>query len=574
MIKNRPRIRAPKKARGAKEMADSDKIPQIDPTEIEILIEKLEQNKLEERERRLIAALLRTFLYIIAQLREKKITLLKIKDMIFGRKSEKNKKEKEKDGKGGDRSSEGSSGDGESGEQSHEPRNEKDESAGGELESAKRGHGRNPISAYPGAKKVRCRHRELQSGHDCPDLICEGRVYRVLRPHQFTQFTGQPAITVTIYEQEVMRCNDCGKEYEAPLPEGVIPKRYDETADTAMAIIKYGLATPYNRSAALQRDCGMPLSESVMSERCKAVSEALFPIYEEMRRQAADGKVFYGDDTPVRILELMKENKEKEPGERVGMQSSGIVVQTKEGAWIALYMSGRKHAGENLEELYEMRAPALEAPIQMGDALSSNWSGEKERIQAVCLAHARRKFWEIRSFYPNECGYVLERIGKVYQNEEATKEMSPEVRLEYHRTQSGPIMEELREWMEREMAEKNVEPNSSLGKAIKYYLKNYPGLSAFLRHADAPLDNNPAERALKPAVMIRKNSYFYKTGRGADDGAIILSMSTSCRLNGANVWNWMVSVLKQSSEVSRNPVAFLPWIYKGEVVEEEVARAA
>jgi hypothetical protein len=69
-------------------MADSDKIPQIDPTEIEILIEKLEQNKLEERERRLIAALLRTFLYIVAQLQEKKITLLKIKDMIFGRKSE------------------------------------------------------------------------------------------------------------------------------------------------------------------------------------------------------------------------------------------------------------------------------------------------------------------------------------------------------------------------------------------------------------------------------------------------------------------------------------------------------
>jgi hypothetical protein len=553
-------------------MADSDKIPQIDPSEIEVLIQKIEQNKLDERERRLIASLLRTFLYIVAQLQEKKITLLKIKDMIFGRKSERNKKEK--DGKDGDQTSESGSGEGESGEQRREPRNEKDESASADSASASGGHGRNPVSAYPGAKKMRCRHRELQSGHDCPDLRCEGRVYPVLRPHQFTQFTGQPAITVTIYEQEVMRCNDCGKEYEAPLPEGVSPKRYDETADTAMAIIKYGLATPYNRSAALQRDCGMPLSESVMSERCKAVSEALYPIYEEMRHRAADGKVFYGDDTPVRILELLKENKEKEPGERVGMRTSGIVVQTKEGAWIALYMSGRKHAGENLEELYEMRAPWLEPPIQMGDALSSNWSGEKERIQAVCLAHARRKFWEIRSFYRVECEYVLERIGKVYQNEEATKEMSPELRLEYHRTQSGPIMEELRDWMEREMADKKVEPNSSLGKAIRYYLKNYPGLSAFLRHAEAPLDNNPAERALKPAVMIRKNSYFYKTGRGADDGAIILSMITSCRLNGTNVWNWMVSVLKRPSEVSGNPAAFLPWIYKGEAVEEEVARAA
>src|SRR5262245_30995484 len=100
MIKNRPSIPAPKKTRGAKEMAESDKIPQIDPTEIEILIQKIEQNKLDERERRLIVALLRTFLYIVAQLQEKKITLLKIKDMIIGRKSDKNKKEKEKAGKG------------------------------------------------------------------------------------------------------------------------------------------------------------------------------------------------------------------------------------------------------------------------------------------------------------------------------------------------------------------------------------------------------------------------------------------------------------------------------------------
>src|SRR5512145_938930 len=125
MIENRPSIRAPKKARGAKKMAESDKIPQIDPSEIEVLIQKIEQNKLDERERRLIASLLRTFLYIVAQLQEKKITLLKIKDMIFGRKSEKNKKEK--DGKDGDQKSEGGEGVGESGEQSRESRNEKDE---------------------------------------------------------------------------------------------------------------------------------------------------------------------------------------------------------------------------------------------------------------------------------------------------------------------------------------------------------------------------------------------------------------------------------------------------------------
>ncbi len=555
-------------------MAESGKIPQIDPAEIEILIEKIEQNKLEERERRLIAALLRTLLYVISQLQEKRITLLKLKEMIFGRKSEKSKKKKEGTKEGEKETGHSGGEESNPSESTVSPRNEKEESGAAYPAPKKRGHGRNPVSAYPGAKKVRCLHRQLKAGHSCPDLTCRGQVYPVTRPHRFTQYTGQPAITVTIYEQDVLRCNDCGKEYEAPLPEGVSPKRYDETADAAMAINKCGLGTPYNRSAALQQACGMPISESVMSERCETVADALFPIYQEMRRQAADGRVFHGDDTPARILELMKENEEKEAGERVGMQTSGIVVQTKEGALIALYMSGRKHAGENLEELYEMRSPGLELPIQMSDALAANWSGEKERIQGVCLAHARRKFWEIRSLYPTECGDVLERIGKIYKNEGATKGMSAEQRLEYHQARSAPLMEELREWMEREMAEKRVEPNSSLGKAVKYFLNNYAGLSAFTSHGEAPLDNNLAERVLKPVVMIRKNSYFYKTGQGANVGAIILSVISSCRLNGTNVWQYLVSVLKRGSEVRRNPAAFLPWVYKGEAAEEEEALAA
>ncbi len=281
-------------------MAESNNVPQINPAEIEILIEKLEQNKLEERERRLIVALLRTFLYVVAQLQEKKITLLKIKEMIFGRKSEKNKREKEKSKEGEKETAEGGPEGSGDGEQSQEPKNEKQESDGAVCAPDKRGHGRNPVSAYPGAKKVRCKHRQLKSGQSCPGSRCEGRIYPVIRPHHFTQFTGQPTITVTIYEQEVLRCNDCGKEYEAPLPEGVSPKRYDETADAQIAISKCGLGTPYNRSAALQWDCGMPVSESVMAERCEAVADALFPIYQEMRRRAANGRRRHaGADTGI-----------------------------------------------------------------------------------------------------------------------------------------------------------------------------------------------------------------------------------------------------------------------------------
>jgi transposase len=105
---------------------------------------------------------------------------------------------------------------------------------------------------------------------------------------------------------------------------------------------------------------------------------------------------------------------------------------------------------------------------------------------------------------------VLKQIGQIYRNEKQTAGMSDEERLAYHQQHSGPVMAELKQWMEKQMAEKKVEPNSSLGKAIDYFQTHYEGLSAYLRYAGAPLDNNACEQVLRPVVIIRKNS-----GRGA-----------------------------------------------------------
>jgi hypothetical protein len=200
----------------------------------------------------------------------------------------------------------------------------------------------------------------------------------------------------------------------------------------------------------------------------------------------------------------------------------------------------------------------------MNDALAANWSGDEDRIECCCLTHARRKFFEIRKLYLRACGYVLDRIGKIYQNDEAAKGMSDQERLAYHQKHSGPVMSELKQWMDRELREKRVEPNSSLGKAISYFQNNFEQLSTFLRVPGAPIDNNPAEQVLMPPVMIRKNSYFYRTSYGACVAGITLSVLITCRLNRINVWTYLVWVLRNAMEVKQNPGAFLPWDYRGE----------
>ena len=492
--------------------------------------------------------------------------------MIFGRKSEKRKKADPESSQ--DEEKKDATGDTDNGaakDQAGIERNEKSESdAGG---AKRRGHGRIPAAAYQGAKKVYCRHSELSSGSRCPDPKCEGKVYPVIRPHGFIQFTGSPVINATHYVQEVVKCASCNREYEAPLPIGVKPQKFDETADAKIVIIRYVAATPAFRLSGLQGMCGIPLPISTIHERCEAVAEVLLPIYKEMEREAANARILYGDDTWLRILELMKENETKGKGERVGIQTTGIVAEKEDGVKIALYLNGRRHTGENVGRLLKKREARLGPIIRMGDALPANWSDDEESIECGCLTHARRKFAELEKIYPKSCGYVLDRIGKIYEHEASAKEMSDEERLGYHQKWSLPIMLELKEWMEQEFREKRVEPNSSLGKAMAYFQNHYEKLRQFCHVGGAPLDNNVAEQALKAPAMIRKNSYFYKTSNGACVAGIILSVLVSCRLNRGNIWNYLVWVLRNAAEVKRNPRAFLPWVYK-EGEEEEEARAA
>jgi hypothetical protein len=89
-------------------------------------------------------------------------------------------------------------------------------------------------------------------------------------------------------------------------------------------------------------------------------------------------------------------------------------------------------------------------------------------------------------------------------------------------------MKTLREWMEAQFSQHFVEPNSGLGKAITYFLRHWKGLTAFLRDAGSPLDNNICERALKRAVLHRKNALFYRTLHGSEVGDLFMSLIHTC----------------------------------------------
>jgi hypothetical protein len=243
--------------------------------------------------------------------------------------------------------------------------------------------------------------------------------------------------------------------------------------------------------------------------------------------------------------------------------TSGI-VSTQAGQTIALFFTGRKHAGENLAAVLARRAQALGPPIQMCDALARNLPKPLVVIVAHCLAHARRRFVDVAPSFPAECRYVLETLGEVYQHDALCRDqgLSPAERLRVHQAQSGPRMQALERWCAAQFAERTVEPNSGLGQAITYLQHHWERLTLFLRQPGAPLDNNICERALKKAILHRKSALFYQTETGAQVGDLFMSLIHTCELSGANPFDYLTALQTHADALSASPQDWMPWNYR------------
>lgn len=434
------------------------------------------------------------------------------------------------------------------------------------------GHGRNGAADYRQAEVVAVPHGKLQSGDRC--CRCrKGKVYKQGDPGILVRMKGQAPVDAKIYELEKFRCNLCGEIFTARPPEGVGAKKYDETTGSMVALLKYGSGVPFNRLDRLQSRLGLPLPAATQWEIVSAASRPLEPAYEELVRQAAQGKVLHNDDTGMKILAWMGSRREQQKsdrvgpmdskGERTGVFTSGIVSLGQK--WkIALFLTGHRHAGENLEAVLRRRATNLGPPIQMCDALSRNVPSEDfSTFLANCLAHGRRRFADVLENFPAECGYVLKLLRRVYIYDAIARRrgLTPDERLRYHQAKSDPLMQKLHAWMERQFAEKRVEPNSGLGEAIGYMLKHWKELTLFLRRAGAPLDNNIVERALKKAILHRKNALFYKTENGARVGDMYMSLIHTCEMNGADPFDYLTQVQLHAKDVREHPERWLPWNY-------------
>jgi transposase len=256
-----------------------------------------------------------------------------------------------------------------------------------------------------------------------------------------------------------------------------------------------------------------------------------------LRNRAADSVLTFRDDSPNRILSFAPEE-----GERKAVTTTHIHCETREGHKIALYFTGPEHAGETLERIVrwqQTKDPML--AIADGLAANHNHNLSDRIIEGGCNMHARRNFYELREFEPDDAKVVLRIYERIYKLDGELKSVSQEERLREHQRMSGPLMEELRARAERKVQE--LMPNFQLYKAYKYLLNHWERLTLFLTVPGAPLDNGQAERGLKLAILHRKNSLFYKSEYGAFVGDVLMSLLFTARLNGLNPVKWLEQIL-------------------------------
>lgn len=531
----------------------------LSPEQAEAFISELHQSSLDPSVANAIEEIIRTYMWLIWSLQETQLSLKRFRQMVFGPPAKAPQKPCTQSEPRADERPESSVSSSDQTPAVATPRRR-----GGHLP----GQGRLGADAYVGARQMECRHDELAVGERCPACGL-GRLYELPAASQI-RIDGHALLSATRYGLERLRCSACGQVFTAVLPAEAGVEKYSARAKAVLALGRYYLGLPFYRLQSYQAMLGVPIADATQWDLIEHVGDCSYRVFEALETLAAQGELIYQDDTSVRILSLLKANQQiraqaqaqglSRSNERTGMFTTALVVQVGERT-IYLYYSGRSHAGENLAALLARRQADQRPPIVMSDALSRNDIEAPAVVRCHCLAHGRRQFRDLEEVFPSECRVVIDILSQVFDHDEHTRkaQMSPEARLAYHQALSGPLMDELKGWLVKQIENRLVEPNSSLGQAIADMQTHWENLTRFLQIENAPLDNNLVERGLKLFIRQRKNSLFYKNEHSAYIASVLTSLIATCLHAGLNALEYLVALQENRQAVFAHPEQWLPW---------------
>jgi transposase len=327
----------------------------------------------------------------------------------------------------------------------------------------------------------------------------------------------------------------------------------------------------YRQSEIYARE-GVEIARSTLADWIGRAAWLMEPLVEAVRAHVFAGARLHGDDTPMPVLE---------PGRGQTKRGRLWTYVRDERPWQSpaspavcyFYSADRKamHPQAHLKGY----SGVLHADAYAGfKDLYRARDGRSPIVEAACWAHARRKFFELTvSGAAPIAEEALRRIGDLYEIEASIRGSPPKVRLLLRQEQAKPKVEALRQWLERELA--RLPGKSATAQAIRYALSRWSALSRYLDDGTIEIDNNAAERSIRPVALGRKNWLFAGSDQGGERAAAILSLIETAKLNGVEPEARLRDVLARIADYPINRVSdLLPWNWKPHAEHSATSEAA
>ena len=352
-------------------------------------------------------------------------------------------------------------------------------------------------------------------------------------------------------------CRDCEKENTttkiviAPVPLSPIPKGI-ATATLLSQIItsKYQYALPLYRQESLFKQYGIELSRQTMADWMIKSSHLFKPLYARLQEILLQQSVIQADETPLKVI---KEDNVKSYMWLYCTGSDSPNNSVMPNIVLYDYQSGR--AGKCVVDYLDGFTGYLQVDGYVGyEKTSAKLAG--------CWAHARRKFIEAQTVQPKgktgKADMALSFIQKLYRIESSLKEKTAYEKYQIRQAQAKPILDKFYAWL----VKANIVPKSALGIAITYSKNQWHKLIRYLDDGNVTIDNNRAERAVKPFVIGRKNWLFCNTSHGANASAMLYSIIETAKANGLTPFDYIAHCLEQLSSEHVDVEKLLPWNVK------------
>ena len=352
-------------------------------------------------------------------------------------------------------------------------------------------------------------------------------------------------------------CRTCEKEgistqvKSAPVPPSPIPKGFATPSLLSQIITsKYQYALPLYRQESLFKQYGITLSRKTMSEWMMKCSELFKPLYEKLQKILLQQNVIQADETTLNVI---NEDKAKCYMWLYCTGSDAPVQSSLPNIVLFDYQSGR--AGQCAVDYLDGYSGYLQVDGYAGY--------EKTNATLVgCWAHARRKFKEAEIAQAKgktgKANIALSHIQKLYRLEIQLKDKTTAQKYQSRQEKAKPLLAQFYQWLEKA----SVPPKTALGKAIQYCKNQWHKLIRYIEDGDLNIDNNRAERAVKPFVIGRKNWLFSNTGNGAKASAMHYSLIETAKANGLVPFDYLMHFLEQLSKPKVDINSLLPWNIK------------